>query len=461
MKNQFDLFIEGQKKAMEFWSKLSEQVVQAPPSNGNGNGKSSHQAQDVVTDWYQQQQAFFEKSMKAMADPQQAMKNAPEQMREWMDMQTSFAKQWTDFYRDNAEKMGMGMGMNMPGFAKMYQPSEFFQEGMSGWKGWMEQTNKWMSDQVLAKMPFNMRPHYQNFIETFELVHRYWEPIQRLIKNGIDNKEMVDKYFGPDAYRKVVNQMMGFRPVGNLSDAIENVNQWFEGYFSFSKEEMGDWASVSETWESKMKDYISKGNVPFFEMASEFNNRLNDQLMPFYNIMAQGRQTEVAKLMRDIQFAYTALLLKSTELQTKAYEAGQFALPDTIRDLNKQFKENPEVIDFEFFFNHYVNTLENAMLETLHSEDYSKLQFEVTSIGTRMKGMTDKVVELISTDLPFLTKSDGDDFAKEVTSLRRKIRSLEEKIALMEQNLQPAAPTTAVKAVEASSDSRRKTPAKK
>jgi len=470
MKNQFDLFIEGQKKAMEFWTKLSEQMVKAPQANenGNGNGKKAHEAQDLFADWYQQQQAFFEQATKSMSDPAKAFQQAPEQMRQWLEMQTDFAKQWTDFYRQNVEKMGfnmpMGMnmglpmGMNMGTFPKMYQPSEFFQEGMKGWKEWMEQSNKWMSEQFMAKMPFNMRPHYQNFIETFDFMHRYWEPIQRMIQNGLFTKDMVEKYFNPEAYRKVINQMMGFRPVGNLSDAIENANQWFENYFALTKTEMGDWASVSEDWNTKMKEYAAKGNLPFFEVASDFNNRINDQLTPFFNIMAQGRQTEIAKMMRDIQFAYTAFLLKSTELQTKAYEAGQFALPDTIRDLYQQYKEKPEVIDFDYFFNHYVNTLENAMLDILHSEEYSKLQFEVAGLGTRMKGMTDKVVELLSTDLPFLTKSEGDDFAKEVTSLRRKIRSLEERLAQMENGTETATAKTEAPAPAASA-SRRKTTA--
>ncbi len=427
MSNQFDNIIEGQKKAMEFWSNLSGQMTKAfTPKAKNGA-----EAEDIFADWYNKQQSFFEEAMKGAEDPQKAFQKAPEQISRWMEMQTEFAKKWVDFYQENAEKMGI----KMPEFKSAYDPGNFFQESMKNWNQWMEGGQKWMSNQVMDKMPFNMRPHYTNFMETYDFMHRYWEPMQRLIQNGMYNKEMVDKYFSPEAYQKLVNQMMGFRPVGNTSELIENVNKWFETYFSYMNTEASDWASVSETWQEKMKAYFEKGNLPFFEMATDFNNRMQDQLAPFFNVMSQGRETEIAKLMRDIQFNYIAFMLKSSELQTKVYEAGQFALPDTLRELFKEYKGKQEMPDYQEFFQRYVNTLENTLIEVLESDEYSKLQSEVAAAGTGLKAKTDKVMELMYADMPFLTKSDGDDIAQETNALRQKMRRLEAKIAELEKAL--------------------------
>ena len=453
MKNQFDIFFEGQKKAMEFWNNLSSQMAESVKTNGHDNKKEKEEAQDLFTEWFKKQQAFFEQAMQSGANPQQAFEKAPEQVQQWMEMQNDFAKRWVDFYRENAEKMGL----KMPEFPGSYQPSTFFEEGVKNWKNWMEQGNQWASQQVLDKMPFNMRPHYTNFMETFDFMRRYWEPMQRLIQNGLFTKDMVDKYFTPDAYQKVVNQMMGFRPIGNVSELIENINQWFENYFSFAQQGAGEWGTVSDAWKEKMREYMSKGNLPFFEMAADFNNRLRDQMLPFYNIMAQGRQTEMAKLMRDLQFAYIAFVLKSAELQSKVYEAGQFALPDTLRDFYKQYKDKQEMVDYQEFFQHFVNKLENSLLETLHADDYSKLQSEVAAIGTQIKSMTDKATELMGADLPFLTKTDGDDFAKEVNALRRKVRTLEQKIADMEKALLLASKPAVAKEKEETTASGRRT----
>ncbi|MCO6491439.1 MAG: hypothetical protein J5I98_23680 [Phaeodactylibacter sp.] len=429
MSNQFDTIIEGQKKAMEFWSNLSEQMTKA--FTPKTNGKAEEDAQGLFAEWFKKQQEFFENAVKAGQDPQKAIEHAPEQMRRWMEMQTEYAQKWAKFYQDNAEKMGL----KLPEFRGAYNPAGFFEEGMKNWREWMSKGNRWMSEQVYDKMPYSMRPHFTNFADSYDYLHRFWEPMQRLIQNGMYNKEMIDKYFSPDAYQKIVNQMMGFRPVGNTSELIENVNKWFETYFNYTNKESGEWASVSETWREKMREYMDKGNFPFFEMASDFNNRMRDQLAPFYNFMAQGRQTEVAKLMRDIQFAYIAFVLKSAELQSMVYEAGQFAMPDTVREFYKKFKDSKDMPDYQAFFQHYVNTLEDTLLNVLHSEEYSKLQNEVAVAGTSIKSMTDKIMELTYADLPFLTKSDGDDIAKEANALRQKMRKLEQKVAELEKAL--------------------------
>ena len=427
MNNQFDNIIEGQKKIMDFWSNVSEQMTKSfKPS-----ASPTEASQELMQDWYNKQQAFFQEALKT--DPQHAMEKAPEHMQKYMQMQTEFTQKWADFFRENAGKMGMQMpGMNMSGFSN---PTQYFTDGMGHWKKWMEDGSSWMNAQVMDKMPFNMRPHYTNYLETYNFLSRYWEPMQRLIRNDLYDTSMVEKYFSADAYQKLINQMMGFRPVGNTSEIVENVNKWFEKYMAFAKNSGGDWSSVSDTWKEKMEQFMSGNSVPFFEMASELSNRLKDQLAPFNNIAAQGRETEIAKLMQDIQFQYIAFILKSAEMQSKVYEAGQFALPDTLREYAEQFKKEQEMPDFQAFFQHYVNKLEEALLEVLHSDEYSRLQSEVSALGTQMNLQSKRVTELMYADLPFLTHSEGDDIAKETSSLRKKVRSLEQRLAELEKGL--------------------------
>jgi predicted flap endonuclease-1-like 5' DNA nuclease len=428
MSNQFDNIIEGQKKIMDFWSNLSQQMTSAykPQSTPAEAG------QELMQDWYNKQQAFFQEAMKT--DPQQALEKAPEHMQKYMEMQSEFTKKWADFFGKNADKMGMPFP-NMDNFNSYANPTQYFQDGMGHWKKWMEDGSKWMNAQVMDKMPFNMRPHFTNYLDTYNFLSRYWEPLQRLIKNGMYDKNMVEQYFSADAYEKLINQMMGFRPVGNTSDVVENVNKWFEKYMHFAKGQEQDWSSVSDVWKNKMSEYFTGGKVPFFEMASELNQRLQDQLAPFNNIASQGRQTEISKLIQDIQFQYIAFILKSAEMQAKVYEAGQFALPDTVRDFAEKFKQEQEMPDFQAFFKQYVDTLEEALLEVLHSSEYSKLQSEVSATATQMNHQSKRITELMYADMPFLTHSEADDIAKETSTLRTKVRNLEHRLAEMEKAL--------------------------
>lgn len=426
MSNPFDNILEGQKKAMDFWSKLSEQMAQpfkAAPADPSKAG------QELLQEWYQKQQAFLEEAMKA--NPQEALQQMPEQMRKYTELQTEYTRKWAEYFQANAKQMGI----RLPEADGFGNPVKYFQDGMANWKKWMEGGSNWLSSDLLDKMPFNMRPHYTNYLDSYSTMSKYWAPMQRMIKNGLTDHKLVEQYFSPDAYQKVINQMMGFRPVGNTSEIIDNVNKWFEQYLAYTKTQTEEMASVSDTWREKVSGYMKAGKVPFFELATDFSQQMRDQLAPFNNIAAQGRENEISKLMQDLQFQYIAFVLKSAEMQAMVYEAGQFALPDTLRAFTEQYKDKQEMPDFDTFFQHYVNHLETALTEVLHAGEYSKLQSEVSATGTQMKLNSGRLMELMYADMPFLTHSEGDDIAKETHALRQKVRSLEARLAELEKAL--------------------------
>ena len=445
MKNPWDAIVENQKKTLEFWSNLSEQMTTAPAANGNG--KKADAATDFFSQWAEQQKALWEQMTKTAANPQDALAAMPEQFRQWTEMQQQFTEQYMTLYKENALKMGlptpqMDMGASMPG--------RIMEENLKNWKNWTQSGDKWMRDQMMGKLPFNMQPHYANFIEFFDDVHRYWEPFSRMIQNGIFDRDTVDKYFNRDAYLKVVNQLMGFKPVGNVTGLIDSVNAYFEKMTSHFGDDAAKWNTVSDTWRSKMADFYSGSHVPMLQFGNDINNRLRDQLTPFFNIAAQGRQTEIAKLMRDIQFAYISFILKTSELQSKVYDAGQFVLPDLLRKYYQEYQESEEMPDFQAFLHKYINELEDQILTVLNADEYSKLQSEIAALGVSIKSMNDKAGELVFADMPFLTRSEGDDFAKEAAAMRKKVRTLEQRLEALESMLNnaqgDAAADTAAKA---------------
>jgi predicted flap endonuclease-1-like 5' DNA nuclease len=445
MNKQFEAVLEGQKKAMNFWADMSDQMTKT--FKVNGKDKKPKDSLEFVTDWYQKQQQLWQEAAN-MGDPQKAFEQAPELFRKWAELNQSFSEEWLEYYKHNAGKMGLDMPQAPDIFSANY-----LQDGLKQWNKWVEDNAFNWRDQLMPKLPFNMQPHFSSFLKSFDGIHQYWEPISRMIQNGLVDKSIVDRYFAPDAYQQVVNQMFGFKAIGNVSDLIDNVNEWFEKAAVHTNTEWKDFTSVSESWQKKMNAY-SQEKVPFYQMANDFNQQLRDQILPFYNVAAQGRETEIAKYQRDIQFAYVSFILKTAELQSKVYEAGQFAMPDTIRAYSEEYKQTKELPEYEAFFKRYINVLEDAVLETLHSDDYSTLQSEVAATGTNIRLMSEKLMELMMSDLPFLTKTDGDDIAKENASLRRKVRNLEHRLAALEEALSASA--SAVAPTVASTDPKKK-----
>ena len=82
------------------------------------------------------------------------------------------------------------------------------------------------------------------------------------------------------------------------------------------------------------------------------------------------------------------------------------------------------------------------MIEVLESKEYSILQSEVAKAGITVKSKTDKLVELAFADFPFLMESHADEVAVEVKALRKKIRTLEARLAKMESQFSPNSKST-------------------
>ncbi|MEL7120022.1 MAG: poly(R)-hydroxyalkanoic acid synthase subunit PhaE [Bacteroidota bacterium] len=423
MNKQIEAILEGQKQAMEFWTNLSNKFTDSMKP------KSSYPGSEFLMDWYKKQQDFFNQMQTGTKNT--SMPNLPELYKQWTNLQNDFSKQWASYYDTNSPKWAI----DFPSFNGTSVPNKYFEEGIAQWQKWLTDGNKWMNDELISKMPFNMRPHFTNFLDTYDTLQSYWEPITQIIQNGFNDKSLFENYFSMDTYQNMINQLMGFKPVGNVSELIDSVNQWFDSYISNTQKEWGSFTTVSQSWKEQMQESFKMGNTPYFQFATDLNTRLRDQLTPFLNVMAQGKQTETIKLLRDIQFAYITFVLKSSELQSKVYESGQFVLPDLVRKHYEAFQKTKNLPEFQDFFNEYINELENTILEVLSSNQYSVMQSELAKIGTSMKSMTDKVLELMMGDFPFLTKTEGDDIAQETQSLRTKIRTLEARLAKLESSL--------------------------
>jgi hypothetical protein len=104
-----------------------------------------------------------------------------------------------------------------------------------------------------------------------------------------------------------------------------------------------------------------------------------------------------------------------------------------------------------------VNVLEKHITVVLESDDYSKLQNEVAKAGLGVKSKMDEFVELSFVDLPFVMRSEANDIAQEASSMRKKVRLLERKLAKVEKLL---AEKPAEKPAPKRRTTRRKTAAK-
>ncbi len=421
MNKQFESLVDTQKEVLDFWNKASKNVME---SFNKAAGKSNSKELNLE-EWYKKQQKLLADAMK-ITNPKEAMEKGPQQFKNWLDLQSQFAKQYIAFYSDHSSSNSWPSNAFTPKFWNQNSNNP-----MNQWTKGMDYNTKWIRENLLSKIPFSMHMHFDNFTESYEELGKYWESFQKMIQFGLFDQSTIQQFFPAAAFQEFMGKFMGFKPMNNVDEWLKQMNQYFDQYTEFFENAPQQMAEHFQNldWKQYIENLGRSGGNPFLQATLDINQMVQDSMASLYHVSGHGKEVEIAKLVKDIQFSFVAFVIKSVDLQNKVYQAGQFALPDTLSSFYTDYKETKEMPDYPTFFNTMVGRMEHYMIEVLESDHYSQLQSEVAQLGVTIKAQIDKMVEIVFGDSPFLMKSHADEVAKELTSLKRKIRSLEQKLA--------------------------------
>lgn len=428
MSNAFDSILENQKKVYDYWTDFTKKAV----SGMNGTSPKSETPADLIKAYFEEQKSLFEDLTKT-TDPKEALEKSPENFKKWVAIQTDFADRWLKVTRENAEKMGI----KTPQYDMPKEPLAAMENGIKQWSDWSKQANDWIKSNVLSKMPAEMQGHYKNFSTSYADLYKYWESFSKMIQFGATQKEVIEKYFSADAYKGFIDKFMNFKGIGNVNEVLENANNFFEEYIAAVGKLAPSGADLNQNWKKMLEQFASSDLSPLFKVTLDLNNQLQHNSQPLFNI-AEGKEAKAAKVLRDIQFAYTAYVVKTADMQTKVYQAGSTVLPDVLKGYYESAKEGAQLPNYQDFYTQYINALEKAILVVLQSSEYSVLQSDVAKTGVTVKAKYEELVELLLSDMPFVMKSQIDDVALENATLRKKLRDLESRLAKIEKAESPA-----------------------
>ncbi|MBL7818827.1 MAG: hypothetical protein JNL70_27760 [Saprospiraceae bacterium] len=424
MSNPFDSIFDSQKKAFDYWTDFSKKTMSSFGQNGR---KAADTPADLLKEYYEFQKSFFEEMTK-VGDPKEVFEKSPGRFKNWIDVQTEFTERWLKLLKENTENQGF----KMPEW-DFANPMKNLGNSANDLNGWLKKSSDWLRDNVLSKMPPQMQGYYKDFSASYSDLYKYWESFTKLIQYGVTQKEIVEKYFSPDAYKDFVNKFMGFTNVGNPSEVLDNANKYFEQMIANASKFAPSAASVNDSWKKMMEQAAGNDLSPLFKGVLDMNTQLQHEIAPMFNIMGEGKEVKIIRLLKDIQFAYVAYVVKSADMQTKVYQAGTVALPTILKKYAEKYAQTQDLPDYKAFYSAYVNELENAIMVVLESGEYSILQNEVAKAGIAVKSKYDELIELMFSDLPFMMKSAADDIALENATLRRKLRALEERVSNLEE----------------------------
>ncbi len=388
-------------KTGDFWKAWQD--------SAKGFAGQSQPATDPLKEWWSQQEKFWKDAMEKTTG---MLGNQPDLARQWQDMQGNFMKQWMEMAQSAMSKQSsMGTGST------------------DMWKQFAQQTETWYADAFKHKLPEQLRPHFQTYMDMYKMFTTQWENIQGMIQNGLVEPRMIWQMVSPTQYADAVGKIMGFKPMKDLDEVTRQANRFFEQLrgaalkmFPAAEEQALEMNEAFTNWSNQQTDQ-------FFPFMNSIKEVMKQNLEPYFHVSGDDTQAEVLRSLKEMQFSYLAYLHHSSKLQKMVLDAGAQVLPAMMQEARDSYNKDHELPSFDTFFTDYMNRLENAIVETMHTEEYTATQNQVLASGAKSKMIYDEMLENIFKDWPFMTKREADDLAKETTQLRRRVRDLEARMA--------------------------------
>ena len=448
-------FMESQKQLLDSWTDSSQKMQEA----FWGQDALQNPGTDLVREWQQKQQAVME-GIASAKDPQEALQHAPENFRKWMEVQTDFANRWMDLYKQHAAKYDL----NDAAQDQMARFTEMWKDAYGKWEAQMVAGTRRMQDVLAPRMSTNMVPNLLNFTKSYTTLFEYWEPIMRTMQYGPQAGDFT-QMLRPDAYRQLVDTMMGYSSTEQMRQASEQAQRLFTQYARQIGQMNDQGKQMMQPIMENMQQFATGDWASLVNMTMDVYGKMQQAYAPFTHIAAPGKEKEMMTLLQEAQQNYSEYMVKASEMQMMVYQGAQKAMNDTVEEYANGFQKEGKLPSYDEFFTRWIDVVEKHIVGVFQSKEYGKLQGEVASRGLTVKASFDGLIEKMTTDLPFTMRSEADALAEEVHSLKRKVRELEKKNATDEKKpaskpaSKPAAKTASSRASASKSTAAKKKPA--
>jgi len=438
-KNFFDAWVNTQTQLVDNLMDTSKKLQ----ASFDGGDKNLQKSAEVYQDWLERQQTILNNllgSLKTQFNQEQA----PDFFKDWLQAQINFGKHWLDMYGNNVN----ANQSNNPQFTQM-------QENWNKlYKEWSNQFGKPLNgaSYMPGGMPQdslrNLLDNTRIYLQMFEL----WQPILNMMQapnmhnmmNGsfntgmpgmpsmpqfdMKNIEAVYKMFDLEKYKTLLDTVLPNMTTFN-PEAIRQQMKQYEDMFGGGMEGMKDMLTKAFQMPSSM---LPTEMGQQFDMISGMNEQMIERMaelsLPFVTMMPAGREKEMYILQQAAYEKYVRYYVKGVEMQTIVYNAGFKSIEKAIRDIAAKVSENAQMMSFDDFYNHWLNSIEEDFIELFASETFSVLQGDLLKLQMDMKADNDKLMELVLAPLPVVPRSELDEVNATVHELRRKVRSLEKQI---------------------------------
>lgn len=403
--NLFETMSNMQKQAAENMSNATEQMK-----------KNMFNGQTVDTDffkkWYDSQMSFFNQN----ATDSKVTANPMEFFNTWMNNQMSQSKSW---FENNSNPMMKNM--NMGDDAK-----KNYDQMMSMFNNWSTTMNSTYSEMLKN---FNNKNTVDSFTGMFNNADMYMKsyeffmPMFKSIQDKTFTPDMFKQMFNAPMFKEMMDKMFNMQP-----DSMKTMSTNFQG-------EMGKMMDSNKAMFEQMKNSMGSNmpnsNEMFSKMFSSYNemyNNVNNAVAPLMKLMPANNDKKNIEMMNDMSNEFNQFNMKNSQMQYMMYATGLKAMEEFSEVIYSKIRNNEEVSNFTNLYTEWLSVNDKNFVALFETEEYSKMQAEVSSFGNKLKHNIDLQLEKSFAKLPLINRTEMNDLYKTIHELKKRINVLEKQI---------------------------------
>jgi len=420
VKNVFETWAEAQKKAMDSFTESTEKF-QKEILNNNKTGEAA----DYFKKWYDSQMSFFyNNENKNSSNPMEWFNN-------WMGNQSDMGKKMNEMTQEWMKNLNNPAAMmnSIPGMPE--ETKKNMEQAMNTYTTWMNSMTSAYNDMTKNFGNPNTKDYFSsmfNNTDSYMKMFQLWMPVMKAMSDKTYTPEQFGQLFNTALYKDMMDKMFGFTPdymksmFSNLNSSYqENMNKVMDmnkGYFD----------NMKNSLHSSLPSFIQDPFNSYLNGYQNMFNHLQNASNPFAKMMTPGLGKDQMEKLSELSNRFNIFQVRNSQMQYLVYTTGMKAMETLSQNLYNKMKNGEETKSFMQLYSEMLNTMDKAYVELFETEEYSKMQAELSSVGLRMKKDIEDQMEKMFANVPLVPRSEMDELYKTIHDLKSRIRLLEKQI---------------------------------
>lgn len=467
-KNMIATWTDTQNKIVENWVETTKKL-QTTGSSDNVMQKGV----EFYKEWFENQKNIIADAIKKSTENPSA--TTPESLKNWLNVQREFTSKWMEamnsaiqgqdintnpqeilnkgkemydkwsiHFKETFEKMtnmkfdNSAYSANMSSYKEMMEKfmsgnfmSEMAQNMQNAMPSYMKEANQKMQEM----MPSYMKEASQKMMDASKAygnMFEFWQPYYKMMSNNnFDPKDFM-KNMNMESYQQAMSEMFGLFTPNKMQDMSAQMTKFMENYRDMMSKFMGTNNNPMTDMMNQMANMMPAGMkadmTAFTNLQKSFMAKMQEVYAPFSKLVPPSREKDMSEMVMTMQSNLNNYQMKVSEMNFMVMTAAQKAMENVSNELFENMKKGESVKTYNEFFSHWVNVLENQLVELFSSNAFSSVQGEVLSLQFDIRHAMKRGMEFVLEPYPVALNSDVAEMSKTVHELKARIRTLEKQL---------------------------------